>query len=145
MPENADASLSGRLPTLSEARSWIGFRVDEMGGSSIARVQDIYVDQESGEPVWVVIKIGRFGKLTAVPLRDCAGGAGHVWVAYARDVVRGAPGVEPKTPLTREHEIELCTHFGVTEGQARLAEIADRPEGAVTSQAPAVAAETPES
>src|SRR5436190_10067276 len=100
----------GNLPTLLEARGWIGFRVDEIGGSSVARVQDVYVDQESGEPVWLVIKLGRFGKLTALPLRDCAGGAGHLWAAYPRELIRGAPGVEPGIPLTREHELELCAH-----------------------------------
>src|SRR5258705_4068096 len=100
------AEPTGRLPTLHEVRGWIGFRVDEMGGTSVARVQDVYVDQESGDPVWLVIKAGRFGKLTALPLRDCAGGAGHVLAAYSRELIRGAPGVEPPTPPTREQELE---------------------------------------
>jgi hypothetical protein len=139
--QSADAP--GSLPTLEEARGWIGFRVDEIGGSSIARVQDVYVDQESGEPVWLVIKLGRFGKLTALPLRDCAGGTGHLWAAYPRELIRGAPAVEPQTPLTREQELALCAHFGIHDGQARAGEIEGRPEGAVTSQAPAVAAEVP--
>jgi PRC-barrel domain len=142
MPETSQSSdAPGSLPTLAEARGWIGFRVDEIGGSSIARVQDVYVDQESGEPVWLVIKLGRFGKLTALPLRDCAGGTGHLWAAYPRELIRGAPTVEPQTPLTREQELELCAHFGIHDGQARAGEIEGRPEGAVTSQAPAVAAE----
>jgi hypothetical protein len=135
------ASTASRLPTLEDARRWIGFRVDEMGGASVARVQEIYVDQESGDPVWVVIKIGRFGKLTALPLRDCAGGAGHVWTAYPRELIRGAPGIQPGTPLTREQELEICSHYGIHEHQARAGEISGRPEGAVTSQAPAVATE----
>src|SRR4051794_19944006 len=125
MAETAQRAAAGRLPTLEEVRRWIGYRVDEMGGSSVARGQDVYVDQESGEPAWVVVKLGRFGKLTALPLRDCAGAAGHVWVAHPRDVIRGAPSIDAKAPLRREQEIELCTHFGVGEGQARMAEIAD--------------------
>src|SRR5256885_6272003 len=131
------ADAPANMPSLNEARGWIGFRVDEIGGSSVARVQDVYVDQERGEPVWLVIKLGRFGKLTALPLRDCAGGAGHVWAAYPRELIRGAPAVEPATPLTREQELVLCAHFGIQQDQARASEIAGRPEGAVTSQAPA--------
>jgi len=138
------ATAPARLPSLDEARRWIGYRLDEMGGTSVARVQDVYVDQESGEPVWVVVKLGRFGKLTLLPLRDCAGGAGHVWTAYDRETIRAAPAVEPRTPLTREQELEVCAHYGIVEGKARVGEIAERPEGAVTSQAPAVLAETSE-
>src|SRR5436305_7078157 len=114
MAETAQqAAPVGRLPTLDEARGWIGYRVDEMGGSSVARVQEIYVDQESGEPAWVVVKLGRFGKLTALPVRDCAGGSGHVWAAFTRDEIRSAPAIEARTPLTREQELEICAHFGI--------------------------------
>src|SRR3954464_9278190 len=130
MAETAQAS--GRIPTLAETRGWIGHRVDEMGGSSVARIQDVYVDQESGEPAWLVIKIGRFGKLTALPVRDCAGAAGHVWVAYPPDTIRVAPSIESGRPLAREQELEICADYGIVEGQGRVAEISGRPEGAVT-------------
>jgi PRC-barrel domain len=137
------AGGSSALPSLEETRRWIGSRLDEMGGASVARVEDVYVDQESGEPVWIVIKVGRFGKLTALPLRDCAAVAGHVWAAYPRETIRGAPTIDAQTPLTREQELELCAHFGIAEDQARAGEIAGRPEGAVTSQAPAIAVQGP--
>jgi len=54
-------------------------------------------------------------------------------------VIRGAPGIQPGAPLTREQELEICSHFGIHEHQARAGEISGRPEGAITSQAPAVA------
>src|SRR2546421_12748190 len=132
-------SAPGSMPTLVEAQAWLGFRVDEMGGSSRARVQRVYVDQETGEPAWLIIKIGRFGKLTALPIGHCAGGVGHIWAAYPREVIRGAPTVEPDRPLTREQELALCAHFGIRDGQGRAGEVAERPEGTVTSQAPAPA------
>jgi hypothetical protein len=135
--ESGTNSATGTLPSLEEAQGWIGFRVDEMGGSSVARVHGIYVDQETGEPAWVIVRVGRFGKMTAIPFRDCAAAAGHLWVAYGRDSVRGAPAIDARAPLTREAELELCAHYGIREGQARAGEISERPEGAVTSQAPA--------
>ena len=125
------------MPTLHEALGWVGFRVDEMSGSSVARVQGIYVDQEDGEPAWVVVKVGRFGKLTAIPFRDCAAAVGHLWTAYGRDAIRGAPSIDAGEPLTKEAELELCAHYGIREGQARAGQISERPAGAVTAQAPA--------
>ncbi len=75
-------------PPLEEALGWIGFRVDDMNGSRVARVQDIYVDTKDGEPVWVVVKVGRFGKVTAIPYADCADGAGP---ALGRPRAQGGP------------------------------------------------------
>ena len=122
------------LPSVEEALAWKGSRIDEMGGSSVGRVQGIYVDAESGEPVWLAAKTGRFGRTTAVLIRDCAAAAGHVWTAHPRDAIRRAPAIDPRRPLTREAELELCAHYGIGEGQSRQAEVADRPEGSVTAE-----------
>jgi hypothetical protein len=126
--------IGGALPTLQEALGWEGYRLDEIGGSSMARVQGIQVDAEGGEPKWLLVRLGRFGRTTAVPLRDCVAGAGHVWCPYEREAVRSAPAIEPGEPLTREQELELCAHYGIREGQGRAAEISRRQQGAVTAR-----------
>lgn len=132
----ADTAQAGSqsLPTLTEAIAWSGHRIDEIGGSSAARVQSVFVDRDSRDPVWVIAKLGRFGKVIAIPFLDCAGGVGHVWVPYTREVLRGAPGVDPAKPLTREQELAICAHYGVHDGMGRAREVKERPEGAVTSQ-----------
>ena len=122
------------LPSLEEARDWTGHRVDEFGGASVARVQSVYVDTETEQPVWVVAKLGRFGKVIAIPFLDCAAGAGHVWVPYTRTVLRGAPVVDPAKPLTREQELAICAHYGVHDEMGRAREVKAREEGAVTSK-----------
>jgi hypothetical protein len=48
-----------------------------------------------------------------------------------------APVVDPARPLLREHELTICSHFGVGEAVGRAAEVAGRPEGAVTALPPA--------
>jgi hypothetical protein len=136
MAEPAANALGGSDPTAEEAQGWIGFRVDEMTGSNVGRVQEIYVDAGGGGPTWVIVKVGRFGKLTAIPFRDCAPGAGHIWAAHRRDAIRGAPAVDAGEPLTREAELELCAHYGIREGHGRAAELAARPGGAITAHAP---------
>jgi PRC-barrel domain protein len=133
----AETQDTETLASAEEALEWNGFRLDEMGGAGVGKVQGILVDQRNGEPVWLVVKLGRFGKLIAVPFSDCAAGAGNVWVAHQRDVVRGAPALDGAKPLTREEELQLCGHFGIREDQGRAAEVSERPEGAVTAQLPA--------
>jgi PRC-barrel domain len=122
------------LPTLREALGWIGFRVEDMNGSKVARVQAIYVDAKEGEPVWVIVKVGRFGKVTAVPYADCADGPGRLWVAHARKAIRGAPAIDVGKPLTREEELKLCDHYWIRPDRGRAAAVRSRAEEAVTAR-----------
>jgi PRC-barrel domain len=127
-------AVGGALPTLEEALGWVGYHIDEIGGPSVARVQGIQVDAESGKPQWLVVKLGRFGRTTAIPFRDCAAVAGHVWCPYERDVIRGAPAIEAGEPISRELELELCAHYGVGEGQGRAGELAERGDDSPTAR-----------
>jgi hypothetical protein len=121
-------------PPLSEALGWIGFRVDDMTGSRLGRVEGIVVDARGDAPVWTIVKLGRFGKVTAVPYGDCAGGPGRVWVAQGRKAVRGAPPVDAREPLTREQEMELYEHYLIPPERGRHEDVAGRKEGAVTAK-----------
>lgn len=125
-------------PTASspkEARVWIGYGVDDSGGSGIGEVHGLFADAQSGDPTWLIVKQGRLTRsLVAIPLRDCAAGSGRVWVAHGRETIRSAPLVDPTRPLLREHELAICAHYGIGERVGRASEVVGRPEGAVTSQ-----------
>jgi hypothetical protein len=127
-------------PSLEQALRWVDDGIDDLSGSGVGRVGAIFVDAKGGEPVWVIAKLGRFGKAVAIPVHDCAAVAGRVWVPHEREVVRGAPSVDPDQPFAREHELAICAHYGIHEGHGRAAEIASRPPGALTAKpAPAPA------
>jgi hypothetical protein len=121
-------------PPLKEALGWIGFRVDDMNGSRVARVVGIYVDAEDGAPAWLIVKVGRFGKVTVVPYAECADGPGRIWTAQGRKVIRAAPTVDPGRALTREDELELCDHYLIRPDRGRRAAAESRPEKAVTAE-----------
>jgi len=126
-------------PSAVEVRSWIGYPVDDLDGSGVGQVHGLFVDADSGEPSWLIVRQGRVrGTLVAVPLRDCAAGAGRAWIAHGRETIRNAPVVDPSRPLLREHELTICAHFGIGERVGRAAEVAGRPEGTVTSRPPDV-------
>jgi len=124
-------------PTLEDVEAWHGYQLDEVSGKGVAKVEGLFVDKESGEPAWVLAKLGRFGKIVPVSVRECAAAAGRVWVPHEREVIRNAPAVDPAMPLNREQEMQVLEYYGIPESVGRGAEISERPEGAVTSQAPA--------
>ncbi len=122
-------------PALDEARRWVGNRVDEIGGAEVGQVQGFFADAGDGRPSWLIARQGRFrGTLVAIPIADCAAAAGRVWIAHEREEIRSAPVVDPTRPLLREHELTICSHYGIGEGLGRAAEVATRPAAAVTSK-----------
>jgi hypothetical protein len=68
-----------------------------------------------------------------VPFEHVAEGAGRLWAAYEREWIREAPRFRPQESLTALQELELCTHWGIPEGQGRAAEVADQDADEVTA------------
>ncbi len=130
MPEAA------AMPSFAEARGWVGAEVSDLGNGAVGRAHGLYVDSGTGDPIWLIAQVGRrhSARLVAVPIRDCAGAAFGVWVAHEEEQLRTAPVVDPGRPLRREHELTICTHFGIGESVGRAAEVSGRPEGDVTAE-----------
>ena len=103
-------------------------------------MQGLYVDAESGEPAWLIARLGRRrrARVVAVPFSNCAGAPFGVWVAQEADAIRSAPVVDPTRPLRREHELTICAHFGIGEKVGRAAAVASRPEGDDHGDAPSI-------
>jgi hypothetical protein len=86
--------------------------VDDIYGTNVGRLDDVWIDPGTGMPRWLLVKEGRFGgRTTLIPFEDATAGAGHVWIPYERDVVRHAPEVEPGAPLTQSVESALRDHY----------------------------------
>jgi hypothetical protein len=121
------------LPTLEEALRWEGLRIDGLGKETLGRIAGIHVDANDGEPRWAVIRLGVLAGCTAIPFEHVAKGAGRLWAAYERHWVREAPRFRPHDSLTALQELELCSHWGIRQGQGRAAEVAYREAEEVSS------------
>jgi hypothetical protein len=128
----------GRGASAVEALGWLGAEVADLGGNPVGQVQALFVDAGSGEPAWVVARLGRRrrARVVAVPFSNCAGAPFGVWVAQESDAIRSAPVVDPTRPLRREHELTICAHFGIGERVGRAAEVAPREAGGITAAPP---------
>jgi hypothetical protein len=135
--QGATAPASMNLPSAEDVKAWKGYQLDEISGQGVAKVEGLFVDAESGEPAWVLVKLGRFGKTVPVSIRECAAAAGRVWVPHDREVIRNAPAVDPTLPLNREQEKLVLDHYGIPEAVGRGAAVAGRPAGATTAVPPA--------
>lgn len=125
-------------PSAAEAMGWLGAELADLGGDAVGQVQGIFVDTDSGEPAWLVARLGRRrrARVVAVPFANCAGAPFGVWVAQEGEAIRSAPVVDPTRPLRREHELTICAHFGIGEKVGRAAAVGGREEGGITATPP---------
>ena len=121
-------------PDADEVGQWVGYRVDDIAGQSVARVQGFMVDTDSGQPTWLAVKLGRFGKTVPLLVRECAAAAGRIWTPHDREVIREAPAIDAGLPLNRDQEIQVLEYYGIPEGIGRAAEISSRPGETETSR-----------
>ena len=121
-------------PPPPTARAWTGHRLDEISGGHVGRVEGCFVGESSGEPEWLLARMGRFGHYTLVPARDAVEGVGHVWVPYTRDQIRRAPKVDPNGPLTAGAERALLEHYGIVLEAGRAGEPEQLGDAAVSAR-----------
>jgi uncharacterized protein (TIGR02271 family) len=111
-------------------RSWIGHDLIDEGGNKIGRIDDIYVDEQSGEPEWVAVTTGLFGsRVSFVPLRGLSSDGESLVSPWTKDHVKDAPHAEADGHLSEQEEAALYTHYGMSDvdsgrevvtGQARF-------------------------
>jgi hypothetical protein len=105
-------------PGLTEAREWIGSRVTDNLGSGLGRLEDVWVDADTGDPAWLLLREGRFasGRYKLVPFDGATAGGGQVWLPYERDVVRSSPEIGEQEILTAALGERLRAHYQDSRG-----------------------------
>jgi len=89
-------------------------------GDKLGAIEEIYVDNATGQPEWALVNTGLFGtKPTFVPLRDATDDGGMLRVPYEKAHVKDAPKVDPDGRLSEREEAELYGHYGLEYGDAR--------------------------
>jgi len=124
-------------PSPAAVGRWVGAALAGLEGVEVGTVDGVYLDATGGgEPVWLVARLGRrrSTRLVAVPFGGCAGAPFGAWAAYEGERIRSAPVVDPSRPLLREHELAICSHYGIGEAVGRAAAVAGRAAGSVTAQ-----------
>jgi uncharacterized protein (TIGR02271 family) len=98
----------------TEAYDWRGRTLVDAQGDKIGKVEEIYLDQQTGQPEWALVNTGMFGsKSTFVPLAGATTVGDDARVAVDKEQVKDAPGIEPDGELSQEQEAELFRHYGV--------------------------------
>jgi hypothetical protein len=91
---------------------WRGKQLFDRDGEKIGKLEDVYVDVETDEPVFGTVKEGFIGRhLTFVPLYGAVASPDGLQVSVSKEVVQDAPNIEADDELGQPDESELYHHF----------------------------------
>jgi uncharacterized protein (TIGR02271 family) len=108
------------MPTIDEVRTWRGGSVVDRDGDKIGSIDEVYMDEETGQPEWLAVKTGMFGtRLSFVPLAEASRAGDEVRVPYEKARVKDAPSVDPDGRLSQQEEASLYSHYGLAYGESR--------------------------
>jgi uncharacterized protein (TIGR02271 family) len=101
------------MATLEDVKTWRGRQAVGPDGEKIGKIDDIYLDRQSGEPEWAAVKTGLFGtNVSFVPLEGASPSGDEIRLNYDKATVKDAPNVDPDGELSPEEERRLYEYYG---------------------------------
>jgi uncharacterized protein (TIGR02271 family) len=99
------------------AAQWRGAEVIDASGDKVGKVEEIYLDQETDQPEWALVKTGLFGgKASFVPLSGATPEDDKLRVQYEKSQISDAPKIDTDQELSSQEEQELYAHYGMSYG-----------------------------
>jgi uncharacterized protein (TIGR02271 family) len=102
------------MPDIDTVRAWEDRTMVDRDGDRIGTIDAIYLDDQTGQPEWVLVNTGLFGiKSTFVPLSRATQTGDDVQVPYDKQLVKDAPRIDPDQHLSEAEEQQLWRHYGL--------------------------------
>ena len=100
------------MTTTEELQNMEGQTAVDVNGAKLGKIGQIYVDDQSGQPLWVTITTGMFGtKQSFAPLYGSRSDGGDLHLAVTKDMVTDAPGVEADGHIEDSENEALYTYY----------------------------------
>ncbi len=108
------------MPETTEAYDFRGRTVLDREGEKIGKIDELYFDDDGGQPEWALVNTGLFGtKKTFVPIKGASPTGEDLRVDVTKAQVKDAPSIDADEELSEAEERRLFEHYGVpytTEG-----------------------------
>lgn len=101
------------MQTDIDPRSLIGRKAYDRDGHKIGTVDEVYLDDATGEPEWAAVRTGLFGRDAFVPLEPSEVVNEALHVPYERALIKDAPDFGVGRHLSPEQELQLYRHYGL--------------------------------
>ncbi|WP_162529560.1 PRC-barrel domain-containing protein, partial [Agromyces humi] len=96
----------------NEISTLIGAHAYDRDGEKIGKVNQVYVDDRTGRPLWASVNTGFFGTSeTLIPLEDATRDGDSLRIAYDKAFVKDAPRIEIDGAISPEEQDRLFTYY----------------------------------
>ncbi|MER7754909.1 PRC and DUF2382 domain-containing protein [Kitasatospora sp. NPDC097643] len=139
------------MQTDIDPRDLIGHKAVDRNGDKIGTVDEVYLDDATGQPEWAAVRTGIFGRDAFVPLTTSEFSGEELRVPYDKSLVKDSPDFGVGQHLSPAQELQLYRYYGldtpVVNGRSEAGP-GDRPAqpdldfGTTQAAAPAAAAAT---
>jgi uncharacterized membrane protein YqjE len=100
------------------AMDWEGRTLLDRDGDKIGTIEEIYLVEETGQPEWALVKLGRLGgRATLVPLAGADPVAEGIRAAYEKSVVTDAPRIDGDGEPSEQEVAAVYRHYGIDSGE----------------------------
>lgn len=90
----------------------IGAQAVDRDGDKIGKVNQVYVDEHTGRPLWATVNTGLFGTSeTVVPLEDATWREGGLHVGYEKAFVKDAPRIDAEGGIGPDEQDRLYDYY----------------------------------
>ncbi|MET9648097.1 PRC-barrel domain-containing protein [Streptomyces syringium] len=101
------------MQTDIDPRSLIGRKAFDRNGAKIGTVDEVYLDDATGEPEWAAVRTGLFSRDAFVPLEPSRVEDDALRIPYDRELIKDAPDFGVGRHLSPEQELQLYHHYGL--------------------------------
>ncbi|MCB5906890.1 PRC-barrel domain-containing protein [Streptomyces pinistramenti] len=99
------------MQTDIDPRSLIGRKAFDRHGTKIGTVDEVYLDDATGEPEWAAVRTGLFSRDAFVPLEPSKVVDDGLHIPYDRKLIKDAPDFGVGRHLSPEQELQLYHHY----------------------------------
>lgn len=91
---------------------WRGRDLIDRDGDKIGKLEDVYIDTQTDQPMFGAVKEGHLSKhLTFVPLAGASASPDGLTVQVSKKQVKDAPNIDQGAELAVSDETELYNHY----------------------------------
>jgi uncharacterized protein (TIGR02271 family) len=100
------------MTTTEDLQNMEGRTAVDKDGAKLGKIGQVYVDDQSGQPLWVTVSTGMFGtKESFAPLYGSRTDGDNLQLAVTKDMVKDAPGIDPDGHLDGGDNEALYTYY----------------------------------
>ena len=99
----------------NDAQQYSGRDAVDLEGNKVGKIGQVYLDDRTGEPLWVTVSTGLFGnRQSFAPIAGSAFDGEDVRLAVTKDTIRDAPNVDDDEHISGDEQNALYDYYGDT-------------------------------